>query len=120
MPIVKKDRKMKKIVLVFMLILILPLVTKAEESSETKERICFKTTDIDNIIFKKDHLIFENRKNINYSLTCKGSRYLNFQNPLIIEPIKMGNKICSNDVLKLKNYSCFVDKITLLEEDKKI
>ena len=109
---------MKKLVLVFMLILISPLALKAEESLKTEERICFKTRDIDNIIFKKDRLIFENRKNINYSLTCKGSRYLNFQNPLIIEPIKMGNKICSNDVLKLKNYSCFVDKITLIEEDK--
>jgi hypothetical protein len=34
----------------------------------------------------------------------------------------MGYKICSNDVLKLKNYSCFIDKITLLEkkEDKKV
>tara|TARA_B000000475_G_scaffold217637_1_gene180226 strand:- start:161 stop:484 length:324 start_codon:yes stop_codon:yes gene_type:complete len=107
---------MKNIILALLLVLLIPLTVKSEE------RICFKTKDIENILFKKDHLIFENRRNINYSLTCKGSRHLTFQHPLIIEPIKMGYKICSNDVLKLKNYSCFIDKITLLEkkEDKKV
>ena len=107
---------MKNIILALLLVLLIPLAVKSEE------RICFKTNDIENILFKKDHLIFENRRNINYSLTCKGSRHLTFQHPLIIEPIKMGYKICSNDVLKLKNYSCFIDKITLLEkkEDKKV
>ena len=103
---------MKNIILALLMIVFVPLVVKSEE------RICFKTQDIENILFKKDRLIFENRRNVNYSLTCKGSRHLTFQNPLVIEPIKMGYKICSNDVLKLKNYSCFIDKITLLEEDK--
>jgi len=101
---------MKKVILALLLVALVPLGVKSEE------RICFKTKDIENILFKKDHLIFKNRKNINYSLTCKGSRHLTFQHPLIIEPIKMGYKMCSNDVLKLKNYSCFIDKITLLEE----
>jgi len=41
---------------------------------------------------------------------------LTFQSPLVIEPQKMGYKICSNDVLKLKEYSCFIDKIELLVE----
>ena len=107
---------MKKVILAMLLLVLAPLDAKSEE------RVCFKTKDIENILFKKDHLIFENRRNVNYSLTCKGSRHLTFQHPLIIEPIKMGYKICSNDVLKLKNYSCFIDEITLLEkkEDKKI
>ena len=97
-------------------------VNSKEIISNSDERICFKTRDIENILFKKDKLIFENRRNVSYSLTCKGSRHLTFQHPLIIEPIKMGYKICSNDVLRLKDYSCFIDKITLLEknEDKKI
>ena len=102
---------MKNIILALLLVLLIPLAVKSEE------RICFKTKDIENILFKKDHLIFENRRNINYSLTCKGSRHLTFQHPLIIEPIKMGYKICSNDVLKLKNYSCFIDKIPLLRSE---
>ena len=103
---------MKNIILTLLIIIFIPLAVKSEE------RICFKTKDIENILFKKDRLIFENSRNVNYSLTCRGSRHLTFQNPLVIEPIKMGYKICSNDVLKLKNYSCFIDKITLLEEDK--
>ena len=69
---------MKNIILALFLVLLIPLAVKSEE------RICFKTKDIENILFKKDHLIFENRRNINYSLTCKGSRHLTFQHPLII------------------------------------
>ena len=42
-------------------------------------------------------------------------RNLNFENPVIIEPQKMGNKICSNDVLKLRHKTCFIDKIVLNE-----
>ena len=68
------------------------------------ERICFDTKDIENIRFKKDFLLFENRRDINYTVTCKGNRHLSFQSPLIIDPQKMGYKICSNDVLKLKEY----------------
>ena len=78
------------------------------------ERICFDTKDIENIKFKKDFLLFQNKKDINYTLTCKGKRHLTFQSPLIIEPQKMGYKICSNDVLKLKDYSCFIDEISLV------
>ena len=114
---------MKNIIIALLIIVLVPLSLHSEEKTENPdERICFKTRDIENILFKKDKLIFENRKNVNYSLTCKGSRHLTFQHPLIIEPIKMGYKICSNDVLKLKDYSCFIDKITLLstDEDKKI
>ena len=83
------------------------------------ERICFDTKDIENIRFKKDFLLFQNRKNINYTVTCKGNRHLSFQSPLIIDPQKMGYKICSNDVLKLKEYSCFIDEITLVVEENK-
>ncbi len=114
---------MKNNILALLIILLAPLSVNSEEIVlNSDERICFKIRDIENILYKKDKLIFENRKNVSYSLTCKGSRSLTFQYPLIIEPIKMGNKICSNDVLKLKDYSCFIDKITLLEkdEDKKI
>ena len=114
---------MKNIILTLLIVVLAPLSLHSEEITvNSDERICFKTRDIENILFKKDKLIFENRKNVNYSLTCKGSRHLTFQHPLIIEPIKMGYKICSNDVLKLKDYSCFIDKITLLstDEDKKI
>ena len=81
------------------------------------ERVCFDTKDIENIKFKKDFLLFQNRKDINYTLTCKGKRYLTFQSPLIMEPQKMGYKICSNDVLKLKDYSCFIDEISLVVEE---
>ena len=77
------------------------------------------TKDIENIRFKKDFLLFQNRKNINYTVTCKGNRHLSFQSPLIIDPQKMGYKICSNDVLKLKEYSCFIDEITLVVEENK-
>ena len=42
---------------------------------------------------------------------------LNFENPVIIEPQKMGNKICSNDVLKLRNKTCFIDKIEAVKKD---
>jgi len=114
---------MKNIIIALLIIVLVPLSIHSEEKTENPdERICFKTRDIENILFKKDKLIFENRRNVNYSLTCRGSRHLTFQHPLIIEPIKMGFKICSNDVLKLRDYSCFIDKITLLkkDEDKKI
>ena len=67
---------MKNIILALLMIVFIPLVVKSEE------RICFKTQDIENILFKKDRLIFENRRNVNYSLTCKGSRHLTFQHPL--------------------------------------
>ena len=43
---------MKNIILALLLVLLIPLAVKSEE------RICFKTKDIENILFKKDHLIF--------------------------------------------------------------
>ena len=67
---------MKNIILALLMIVFIPLTVKSEE------RICFKTQDIENILFKKDRLIFENRRNVNYSLTCKGSRHLTFQHKL--------------------------------------
>ena len=51
------------------------------------------------------------QKKNKYNETCRGPGNLNFENPLIIEPQKMGNKICSNDVLKLRHKTCFIDTI---------
>ena len=47
---------MKNIILALLIIIFIPLAVKSEE------RICFKTKDIENILFKKDRLIFENRR----------------------------------------------------------
>ena len=101
------------------ILLLLSLCTAFINPLFASERICFDTKDIENIRFKKDFLLFQNRKNINYTVTCKGNRHLSFQSPLIIDPQKMGYKICSNDVLKLKEYSCFIDEITLVVEENK-
>jgi len=79
--------------------------------------VCLKSDKIRSVDFKKDYMIFEMQKRDKYNITCKGSGYLNFENPVIIEPQKMGNKICSNDVLKLRNKTCFIDKIELVKED---
>ena len=106
---------MKKICI---FILIFALIAPFDHA-QSSERICFDTKDIENIKFKKDFLLFQNRKNLNYSVTCKGNRHLTFQSPLIIEPQKMGYKICSNDVLKLKEYSCFIDEIKLIVDENK-
>tara|TARA_E500000331_G_scaffold351941_1_gene399556 strand:- start:5992 stop:6321 length:330 start_codon:yes stop_codon:yes gene_type:complete len=103
-------REMKKLNILLLISLAIISITPLYAS----ERICFDTKDIENIKFKKDFLLFQNKKDINYTLTCKGKRYLTFQSPLIIEPQKMGYKICSNDVLKLKDYSCFIDEISLV------
>ena len=62
-------------------------------------------------------MIYTVQKREKYNITCKGSGYLNFENPVIIEPQKMGNKICSNDVLKLRNKTCFIDKIEAVKKD---
>ena len=101
---------MKKLNILLLILLAIISITPLYAS----ERICFDTKDIENIKFKKDFLLFQNKKDINYTLTCKGKRHLTFQSPLIIEPQKMGYKICSNDVLKLKDYSCFIDQISLV------
>ena len=102
----------------YVLILIFTFISPFNLSLSS-ERECFDTKDIENIKFKKDYLLFKNRKNLNYSVTCKGNRHLTFQSPLIIEPQKMGYKICSNDVLKLKEYSCFIDEIKLIVDENK-
>ena len=81
--------------------------------ADTDEIVCLKTNKIRSVDFKKDFLVFEMQKKQKYNVTCKGPGYLKFENPLIIEPQKMGNKICSNDVLKLRNKTCFIDKIVL-------
>ena len=86
---------MKNIILALLMIVFIPLTVKSEE------RICFKTQDIENILFKKDRLIFENRRNVNYSLTCKGSRHLTFQHPLIIEPVKITKFLILNKLISL-------------------
>ena len=83
--------------------------------ADTDEIVCLKTDKIRSVDFKKDFMVFEMQKRQKYNVTCKGPGYLNFQNPVIIEPQKMGNKICSNDVLKLRNKTCFIDKIVLNE-----
>lgn len=106
-------REMKKLNILLLISLAIISITPVFAS----ERVCFDTKDIENIKFKKDFLLFQNRKDINYTLTCKGKRHLTFQSPLIMEPQKMGYKICSNDVLKLKDYSCFIDEISLVVEE---
>ena len=68
--------------------------------ADTDEIVCLKTDKIRSVDFKKDFMVFEMQKRQKYNVTCKGPGNLNFENPLIIEPQKMGNKICSNDVLK--------------------
>ena len=83
--------------------------------ADTDEIVCLKTDKIRSVDFKKDFMVFEMQKKQKYNVTCKGPGNLNFQNPVIIEPQKMGNKICSNDVLKLRNKTCFIDKIVLNE-----
>ena len=108
-------RKMKKLNILLLLFFCVALVNPLFAN----DRICFDTKDIENIRFKKDFLLFENRRDINYTVTCKGNRHLSFQSPLIIDPQKMGYKICSNDVLKLKEYSCFIDEIKLVVEENK-
>ena len=108
-------RKMKKLKILLLLFFCVALVNPLFAN----DRICFDTIDIENIRFKKDFLLFENRRDINYTVTCKGNRHLSFQSPLIIDPQKMGYKICSNDVLKLKEYSCFIDEIKLVVEENK-
>ena len=51
-----------------------------------------------------------------FNVYCKGKFSLTFQSPIIYEPQKMGFKICYNDVLKLKQSTCFIDKIVPVEK----
>ena len=98
--------------LLFSLILI---VFSSAILADTDEIVCLKTDKIRSVDFKKDFMVFEMQKRQKYNVTCKGPGNLNFENPVIIEPQKMGNKICSNDVLKLRHKTCFIDKIVLNE-----
>ena len=101
----------------FFLFFILMITFSVATLADEKEIVCLKSDKIRSVDFKKDYMIFEMQKRDKYNITCKGSGYLNFENPVIIEPQKMGNKICSNDVLKLRNKNCFIDKIELVKED---
>jgi|TARA_B100001996_G_scaffold62731_1_gene44944 hypothetical protein len=98
--------------LLFSLILV---VFSSAILADTDEIVCLKTDKIRSVDFKKDFMVFEMQKRQKYNVTCKGPGNLNFENPVIIEPQKMGNKICSNDVLKLRYKTCFIDKIVLNE-----
>ena len=89
----------------------IPLIA-AEES----EKICFKTREIKSIQFKKKFLVFELNNKEKFNVYCKGKFSLTFQSPIIYEPQKMGFKICYNDVLKLKQSTCFIDKIVPVEK----
>ncbi len=102
--------------LFFVLMITFSVIILADE----KEIVCLKSDKIRSVDFKKDYMIFEMQKRDKYNITCKGSGYLNFQNPVIIEPRKMGNKICSNDALKLRNKTCFIDKIELVKKDSEV
>ena len=93
--------------LLFSLILV---VFSSSILADTDEIVCLKTDKIRSVDFKKDFMVFEMQKRQKYNVTCKGPGNLNFENPVIIEPQKMGNKICSNDVLKLRHKTCFFDK----------
>ena len=43
--------------------------------------VCLKSDKIRSVDFKKDYMIFEMQKRDKYNITCKGSGYLNFENP---------------------------------------
>ena len=86
--------------------------------AESNDYVCLKTDKIKSIRFKKDYMVFETSKKQKYNISCKGSGNLNFESPVIIEPQKLGYRICSNDVLKLRNKTCFIEKIELVKEKK--
>ncbi len=88
--------------------------------AEKSDYVCLKTDKIKSINFKKDFMVFETNKKQKYNISCKGAGNLNFESPVIIEPQKMGYKICSNDVLKLRNKTCFIDKIELVKKDTEV
>ena len=58
-------RKMKNLNMLLLLSLCIAFINHLFAS----ERICFDTKDIENIRFKKDFLLFQNRKNIDYTVT---------------------------------------------------
>tara|TARA_B100000941_G_scaffold258184_1_gene208436 strand:+ start:26 stop:367 length:342 start_codon:yes stop_codon:yes gene_type:complete len=101
------------------LLLLFLIINPNSTLAEGNKLICLKTDKIRSVNFKKDFMIFEMQRREKFNVSCKGSSYLNFENPIIIEPQKMGRKICSNDVLKLRNKTCFIDKIVPHEESKK-
>ena len=100
----------------FILFSLLLNVYSIHTLADTEEIVCLKTDKIRSVDFKKDFMIFEMQKKNKYNVTCRGPGNLNFENPLIIEPQKIGNKICSNDVLKLRHKTCFIDTIIAHED----
>ena len=88
--------------------------------ADNVDYVCLKTDKIKSIKFKKDFMVFETNKKQKYNISCKGAGNLNFESPIIIEPQKLGYKICSNDVLKLRNKTCFIDKIELVKKDTEV
>ena len=101
------------------LLLLFLIINSNSTLAEDIKPICLKTDKIHSVKFKKDFMIFEMQRREKFNVSCRGPGNLNFENPIIIEPQKMGRKICSNDVLKLRNKTCFIDKITPHEESKK-
>ena len=88
--------------------------------AETKDIVCLKTDKIKSIKFEKKVLVFEMNKKNKFNISCKGAGTLTFESPVLIEPQKMGFKICSNDVLKLRNKTCFIDKIEPVKKDEEV
>ena len=102
--------------LVLFFILASPIILLAEK----EDIVCLKTDKIKSIKFKKKVMVFETMNKDKFNISCKGVGTLSFESPLIIEPQKMGFKICSNDVLQLRNKTCFIDKIELIKKDEKV
>ena len=101
-----------------LLILICIFASPINLVAENSDIVCLKTDKIKSIKFEKKVLIFETTKKEKFNISCKGAGTLTFESPLIIEPQKMGFKICSNDVLQLRNKTCFIDKIEPVKKDE--
>tara|TARA_B100001996_G_scaffold343520_1_gene298695 strand:+ start:145 stop:471 length:327 start_codon:yes stop_codon:yes gene_type:complete len=103
-----------KNLLILIFIFVLPINLLAEKNSI----VCLKTNKIKSIKFEKKVLVFETTKKDKFNISCKGAGTLTFESPVIIEPQKMGFRICSNDVLQLRNKTCFIDKIEPVKKDE--
>ena len=109
-----------KYLLLFIYMIVFSFLTPNFLLAENADYVCLKTDKIKSIKFKKDFMVFETNKKQKYNISCKGSGNLSFESPIIIEPQKLGYKICSNDVLKLRNKTCFIDKIELVKKDTEV
>ena len=103
-----------------LLILICILASPTNLVAENSDIVCLKTNKIKSIKFEKKVLVFETTKKNKFNVSCKGAGTLTFESPMIIEPQKMGFKICSNDVLQLRNKTCFIDKIEPVKKDEEV